>query len=258
MAQQKSLQILLLEEFKKIQRKRNNYSQRAYAKKLGLSSGALSGIMNGKRRITKAYAKKLLDRLDIPPEQLNAILAKYDTWDDQPLNNKPLRNLSADEFHLISDGLHYALLSLMETTDFKNDIYWISQKLRTSSKRINTALERLIRLGLVNKKNGKYSSSGQHCETTDDIPNSTIRQSHAETLQQALESLENDEVTTRDFTSLTLAVNPEHLSKAKKLIREFRVKMENLLESGNKRAVYKFSIQLFPISEFKIEGDQNA
>lgn len=255
MESQSSLQLLLAEEYQRIRSKRSSFSQRAFAQKLGLSSGALSGIMNGKRRVSTRYAFNLLEKLEIDPLRVQSIMTDGIVWKkDSPLNKK-IRELSADDFFIVSQGIHFALLSLMETSNFKSDLHWMSQRLGKSKTKIKSALERLERLGLIAYKKKRYSVSSEVIHSTDEIPNSAIRQSHHESLEEAIVSLEKDLVSERDFTSQTMAIDPKNLPLAKKMIRQLRIDLENLMEKGEKKEVYKLAIQLFPLTT--LSRDEN-
>ena len=53
----------------------------------------------------------------------------------------------------------------------------------------------------------------------------------------------------RDFTSMTMAIDPEKLTEAKKKIREFRRGLSEFLEAGKKEEVYRLNIQLVPVTK---------
>jgi hypothetical protein len=50
-------------------------------------------------------------------------------------------------------------------------------------------------------------------------------------IRKAVESLENDPIELRDFSSTTFAMNPKHVAYALKRIREFRRQWTQELES---------------------------
>ncbi len=53
----------------------------------------------------------------------------------------------------------------------------------------------------------------------------------------------------KDITSMTMAVDPKHLGKARSLISKFRRDLCDLLEDGDQEVVYNLGIQLYPISK---------
>ena len=112
----------------------------------------------------------------------------------------------------------------------------------------SSAIERLLKLDLLEEKNNSIVPTGIALKTPTDIENSSLKIHTAQSLDMARESLFRDEVNIRDFSTITMAIDPDSLGDAKKMIREFRKKMMNKLERKNQKEVYKLSIQLFPLS----------
>ena len=67
-------------------------------------------------------------------------------------------------------------------------------------------------------------------------------------LHLAQEKIKTVAVYDRDFSSMTLTMDPKDMSKAKKLIREFRRNFVRVMEKGSKKSVHQISIQFFPIT----------
>src|SRR5688572_20475018 len=77
---------ILLRKFQEVQIKNPRFSQRAFAQKLGVSSGALSEILKGKRSLSTSQKKRMADTLQLSPqEQLDFF------EDDLPENLRPVR-----------------------------------------------------------------------------------------------------------------------------------------------------------------------
>src|SRR5579885_2259362 len=105
------------------------YSLRAFARKLEISPAALSEILNGKRNVSKRLAERLVNNLVLPPNESKAILDLFPEPGEGrralPVGDRLGVNgqgdLSNDQFHVISEWYHFAILSLAETTDFRPD-----------------------------------------------------------------------------------------------------------------------------------------
>jgi uncharacterized protein (TIGR02147 family) len=82
----------------------------------------------------------------------------------------------------------------------------------------------------------------------------TLKKHHEQSLDLAKESLFRDDVKKRDFTTVTMAIDPKKLSMAKERIRKFEDELSDLLESGHRTEVYRLSMQLFPLS--KVEDQE--
>lgn len=239
------LQKLLQESFSKGRIKNPSYSVRAFAKKLGLSHSAVSEIMNGKRRVGVKVARRLADSLLIEPEDQEKLFVE-DKLPNQA--SKTYFTLQADQYKVVADWSHFAILSLAETKGFKFNTNWIAKRLSLSPQDIEAALQRLSRLGMIEITGGKLKLTGKAFSSPDGIPSSAVRSTHHTLLELAQNSLERDSIDKRDFTAITMAIDPAKLSEARDRIRKFRDELCRDLESGTQKEVYSLNFQLFPLS----------
>lgn len=230
------------------------YSLRSFASKLGLSPSSLSEILNGKRRVSRKIALRVTERLCLPPEQKDALLGLFPQQGtgELPEASKVYTLLSADQFHIVSEWQHFAILSLAETKGFKGRASWIAERLGIKQSEAQTALDRLLRMGLLAVgKRGDVVSTGNEFTSSDDVTSSAVKRAHVKNLELAASSLDRDAVTARDFSAVTMAIDPAHLPVAKKMIREFQDRLSLFLETGNRTEVYKVCMQLFPLTQSK-------
>ncbi len=263
MKEQIEIQNLIRSNLDQIKIKNPGFSLRAYAKKLELSPSALSEILNGKRKISGKMAAKIIDRMNLSPDVSSPVLSLFenkmkdlDFEDSDTKNESPappavidFLQLSSDQFNLIAEWQHFALLSLMETKTFKSDVAWIARKLGITIQQAHSSIERLIRLGFVFKKNRKLVTNKRALISSDNIPNQAVRKSHYNDLILAEKALDQTPVDERDFTAITVAANKKNLPKARKLIREFQDKLTLCLEQGEKDEVMKFTFYLYPLTQ---------
>jgi uncharacterized protein (TIGR02147 family) len=251
MQEQLLIQKALLTKLAESKSKNNAFSQRAFAKKVGISSGALSSILSGQRKISPKLASRIIKNLGLGPKEQSRILKSFEADKQLPklAGLKESKSISLDDFHVISQGIHFSLLSLMETKGFKSEIDWMSARLSKPKREIITALDRLERLGMVVKdKKGNYTTTGESFDAPDEIPSGVIKNAHVDSMEEAKNSLFQDEITIRDFFSGTLAINSSKIPELKKLIREFYREFELLATEGTKDEVYKININFFPMS----------
>jgi hypothetical protein len=244
---------LLQEELTRIRAKNPSYSLRAFARKLKLPPSALSGILNGKLTVTRRTGEKVLQRLGTDPMEIQRILSDLKLRTPRIAGAKPTRYLmiDMDQFHLLADWYPLAVLSLMSTEASQSNPRWIAKKLGIQIREAKSALDRLKRLGLVTKKDGKLIPSDQQFQTTTDIPNVYIRRYHLKNLELAQRAMEEDSFSSCDFSSMTMAIDPAKLPEAKSRIRDFRRSLCEFMETGNQKQVYRMSVQLFPLSDRK-------
>ncbi len=281
MKEQLAIQTLMRNRYGELRAKNSSYSIRAFARKVGLNSGALSGIINGKRNVSAALARRICDRLMLDPQERMELLGLFPEkrnyqrspsvqgsheslgvsklsessetpgfheGDERPLEATYLQ-LSAAQFRIVAEWQHFAILALMRTEGFSSDVHWIAKKLRLSQTKAEQAISRLISIGTVEKStDGTLTRASKKFRTTDDIADVSVRRSHEENFDLLKASLERDSVKERDFTHDTLAIDPKNIGMAKELIRKFQDEFAKLVESGNRTEVYRLSMQFFPLS----------
>ncbi len=234
----------LLAEFERLKAKNSRFTLRAMANRVKLSPGRLSELMSGKRRITPKAAQKIAVQLGLDPRRQ----AQFVATAQAPVRHQ-YRRLELDQFSVIADWYHFAILSLMETKNFRSSESWIASRLGISAIQVKAAIFRLQRLGLIKSENDEWISSGGHLETPSDIVSSALRKSHRQDLQRAIAALDGIPLDERDITSMTMAIDPRRLPEAKARIKQFRKDMAAFLESGVATEVYSLNVQLIPISK---------
>ncbi len=244
--------------------RRPEYSLRAFARDLNLSPSTMSEILNGKVGISpqsgRALAKKL--RLASPHDEhfYDLVSAKYS-------RNKTSRQeaqirararsrssesqISLDQFQLISDWHHFAILELADLSPKYHSAKSLVQALSLDLKTIDDCLQRLQRLQLLDMNRLPWSTATSVSDVGgDQIPSSAIRKYHQQLLKKALLALEEQSVDEREFQSSLFCIDSKDLPKIKEDIDRARtgiVKKYNHRTSKN--AVYHLGLQFFRIHE---------
>jgi uncharacterized protein (TIGR02147 family) len=207
--------------------------------------------MNGKRNVSAKMFRKIVQGLSLEAaqkENLDRLFA--DTRIIRLVTrHKPLRD---DEFQMIADWFHFALLSLFETRNFRLDPDWAAKRLKLPVSLARSAFERFERLGILTRnERNELVFTPENYASSDDIPSAAVRQSHRQLLDLSKDSLDSCEVSQRDITSMSMAIDPSKLPEAKKLIRRFREQMSAFLETGQRDEVYALNVQLVPLTELE-------
>ncbi|AFY02439.1 TIGR02147 family protein [Bdellovibrio bacteriovorus] len=253
---EKSVSKLLLQIFTKRRNQNPRYSQRAFARDLGLSSGHLSELLGDKRLPNKTTLTQLISKLGLSEEDITRFTeAAADTKKRKVEKRIPVV-LEPDQFSIVGDWEHFALVSLMKTKNFKADESWIAERLQIPRTRVQQILGQLEQAGLIRRNPDRISAIEANITTTQDVPSEMIRRSHDQKIQLALKSMKQDPVHLRDISSITMPTNPELLPEAKKLIQAFRRKLARRLgHQGKTSEVYSLNIQLFPLTKInELEG----
>ena len=242
----------LQDRLAEIQTSNPRFSIRAFAKQLKLQSGTLSLILLGKRTISSRLAEKIMNGLGLGPDIQEKVRAslKSSSIKHTPKELKSLQ-LSSDHFQLLKDWRHFALLSLLNTRDFREDPKWMALRLGANSKECSLAWSRLRRMGLVQKTtSGNWKAKYDRIKTEDDQLIPALRYSHYEGLELAKEALSEEPLERREFNWLIIALDQSDLGLLKKRIRTFR---EQIIRDFGRQTeadeVYRLNLQLFPYTK---------
>ncbi|OFZ27365.1 MAG: hypothetical protein A2381_12430 [Bdellovibrionales bacterium RIFOXYB1_FULL_37_110] len=252
----------LKSEFSLRQRYNSNYSLRAFARDLKIDSSNLSAILRNKRNLPTRRAKSIADVLKLSPKEMALFIGstyrKKMTLDKIKIIKESKRYLLDESYyHVIAEWEHYAFLQLLKVDGFKHNIEWIAKRLGISKDRANIVINNLLRLKMIElKKDGTYHRITAALETSEDIESRALQKSHIENLELAKVKLEKTEVTKRDYSSITFAVDPKKIPEAKAIIREFQEKLYTLMSVSNPKEVYIFSSQLFPTTNMEYQNEK--
>jgi transcriptional regulator with XRE-family HTH domain len=230
---------ILMSEFDKRCRRNPRYSLRSFSKTLRISHATLSHLLSGNRPVTAKTAKRLAKELGFSEGELTS----------EP---SPLPRLDDETFAVIADWYHDAILELSRTQGFRWDAKWIARRIGIGSLQTKSAMERLVRLGFMQKdKNGIWREALGN--TTTAKPNRTshaLRRNQLQILELSMRALEEVPITNRDHTSTTIAMNPADLPEVKNRIQRFRRELMDYLQRNPSGAeeVYQLSVGFFPLT----------
>lgn len=158
--------------------------------------------------------------------------------------------LELQSFRALAHWEYFAVLGLFKLKDFQSDTQWMAKRLGLSSKKIDSVLNTLVSTGLVSEdlKGNLNRSSSINLTTPSQIKDKGLRQFTIESLEKAIESLRQDRVEDRDFSTVSLTVNKKDIPKAKKMLEEFRYKFDQEIESVPGEELYKLVLGFYPIT----------
>jgi len=249
----------LKEEFQKRVDRNARYSLRAFARQLGMSPGELSEVMRGKRGLSLKSSLKIAESIGLNATETRHLvfLAQKDrsernSFPGEKLSKKNLHEptrLSLDLFKLLSDWYCFAILNLAETVDFNSSPRWIAKKLGLTVSQTITAVERLERVGLVEKSGKNWTPTKDYVLSPEGIPSEAIRNYHKQILSKAIEALDCVSVEKREISGVGIAISAEDIGKFKKDIGNFIDEMAEKYSKGTNRSeVYHLGVSFFPLT----------
>jgi uncharacterized protein (TIGR02147 family) len=244
------------------------YSTRAFARQLGVSQPFLSLLLNDKRRLaldTAIRISGILQMEDATREEFLVAVAMHSQNDqrskaflfDRLLNGAASQealhraSLDLDRRKALGDWHSVALLDLVTTDGFDPAPRWIARRLGVSEHQVIDSLERLLRLGLIEKTGSGYRKVDRHLYTDTERSEECIRGFHRQVIGKALEQLDlpgEKDFRRRDISCMSFAIDPSKLDQARKRIRKFKDDMSKLLTQGEITEVYQMNVQLFPLT----------
>jgi hypothetical protein len=229
------------------QLKNAQYSLRAFSRSLGIPHSTLSLYFRGQRQLSRPAIQKICEHIDWKGEEVSTLL-------QTPANpDSEFHTLELDQYESMSDWVHFAILSLTKISSFKIAPENIAERLGIEESYASDCMERLIRLGILEKaRNGKWIQSTLPLKVDNKVSTAATRKAQRMLIEKSVESLENDAFEDRDFNAVMFAMDRSLVPLAKEKIRKFRRKLMTELESaGAANEVYTFSMQLFPVSKKK-------
>ncbi len=251
-----------------IARKQKNqiYSLRAFARDLGMSQALLSLILNGLRPLTLRQAHKIAALLQFSPsDEKKFIECTLSTLPENARITQKIRqaklnqdssfvvkSFDTEKFHLISNWYHLAILNLTATEEYNSDSRWIAKRLGISKPEADAAIERLMLLGLLEKKDGTLKKVNMNSEWISADSKVAVRSFHHQMMEKAQNELTKTDQKSflkRSITGTSLAVDSSKMIEAKEFIREFEKEFTRRFTSKNADEVYQMNLQFFPLTQ---------
>jgi len=258
----------LKEELVRRSKRNPKFSLRSLARMLGVSPSLISEVLSGKRNLTEDLATLLCSKLgfkDLERDffvtlvrveraknvQVKTILLRK-LEQIAPEGMKP-RDLSVDQFIVVSDWYHFAVLRLLDIKDFNFTVANAAKVLGVRAMEIELALERMERLELVEKQGpGRYRKIDSLIRVQSTVPNEALRKYHSQLLQKTIEALTQQGPHERYTSTQNIALSSDQLKAAEKIFDSCLDELVKLSESRKSGAeVYHAGIHMIRLSNRK-------
>lgn len=227
-----------------------NYSIRAFARDLSIPSGRLTEIFNGKRNLTEKLGQRISEKLALSnTETLSFIetIRQEKTYKKKSLTGQ---QIPLGDFEKVFSPNAMAILSLMETRNFRSDVAFIAQRLGIAEQEASSLINSLTTLGYIKTDaKGRLKPTHTSTYTSGDVPAQAIRNFHKKVMTNVIDKLDQVDIKDRTVTSMTMAIDKNKMEAARAKIAKFRRSLTKYLETGRKTEIYTLSIQLFPVTK---------
>lgn len=255
---------VLRQRFEERHERNPSYSQRAFARDLKISASRLSEVMSKRHHLSGATAGEVARRLELEgPEQAffcdlveshtarselarkqaQARLLKYRFADEET-------QLSIDQFKLIADWYHFAIVELFKTKDCPNTAAAISKALNIPRATAKTALARLVRLGFLAVEDDGLTHGLRRGRSFVDSYASpqALRDFHSQVLARAIDAVASEPRTKRVSLSAVAAIDAQDVDEIRRdvttLINTFTTRRARQKAADH---VYCMTVQLFQL-----------
>lgn len=264
MVNQSAFQGLLIRHLESRQLANPKYSVRAFARDLHLSASAVNEIIKGERRVSVKFVEKLATKLEISVVEMSKIVDHgRDKITKKNLDsikkivqvkrkNQSSRKIEENQIEYISNWIHFAILSLIETKNFRSSPGRMAQRLGVELEQVQYALIRLQQLSLITvAKDGSISRCVSSIQTSEDVLSKALQLCHQNDMILAQQKMQQLKVDERDFTSFTFCGNPEKIKLGKQIIREAQEQLEQIMRDEEAQDVFRVCMYLFPLTKIE-------
>ncbi len=236
----------------------------AWASRLGYKSpSSLTMVLKGQRTPSSDMVRTIGEDLKMSVKekeyfQLLILLEKAHKKNKDPkeillklssLNSeKRAIALGLKEFSAISEWYFLAIKQLISTPAFIEDEDWIYRKLRKKATpaQIRNAIAIMLEMKAIGRDDsGKLIVLKEGLLTTNDVPSSAIKRHHFGMINRALEAINEQEVSERQVTSLTMKIKNEDLADAKHYIFEFIKDFNEKFSTTEANELFQLNMQFF-------------
>lgn len=255
---------MLSEALKKRQLRNPDYSLRAFARDLEVSPQKLSQVLLGKTGLSSAAAKKLVSKLNLKPLESEMFIAMVEFRHSRSQEVKRValekierierslgfKDISPNEFGLVSHWFYMAAFMLVEVQDFQADYDWIAKRLGIPRESAERAYEQLFEMGLlVVGDDGKWKRSSTNISVSSNDPSTALRNYYRQLWSVADKTLDREPVQKREFAASVVSVSEGDVEYVRDELDAFRKKLINGLSTrpGAAERIYAMTFQFFPV-----------
>lgn len=269
---------LFLKDFFEFRRDQTKHSRRPYSYAMFSAAADIKSpnylklVIEGKRNLSEAMAKKFSKAMNLTRQEMDEFVALVDfTQTENPLErNQKLKVLSdlrvgkklkageinQDTWEKVPSWVAWALHALTDQKDVSANFESLYSHLRRKAKPevVKRCLDKLMESGELSvSPDGKLEKGRLLMSGSENVPVDLVRKIQSELIYLGLESLAQDSPQDREFGAMTVALTEEEFEQLKFELRQFRkrwtkdILVKRQQSKGDR--VFQLNIQLFPLSE---------
>jgi uncharacterized protein (TIGR02147 family) len=253
---------ILKSEFETRKIKNQFYSIRAFARDLEIPASHLSRILRGQKNLSSDRAEVIAPKIfkQKGKQRLFIETVRSESAKSQKVRNHSEKilstnmtlteptNITDEKIFFLKNWYMVAILELSHLVKTL-DIPTVCLKLGIDKDQAQTAIDRLLKLGLLQFSNHKLIATETKFVSTTDIPSEAIRSFHKEMITQAIVALDEKPITERYITGQTVPIAKKDLQAFKDLILQFQKDISQLAKTSTADDVYQMNMQFFSLTK---------
>jgi uncharacterized protein (TIGR02147 family) len=256
----------LKQELSERKAKNPGFSFRAAAMKLGINSGTLVRILNGKRNLSKNVLPKFVNFLKLKSREAEyfGLLVGFDrsstvekrqkTYEEiVRLRGERKRTVGMDKYEFYRQWYFTAVREMLRLKRAPKTFDAVAAHLLppVSPRQAAVAMETLERLGFIRRKtDGTMQVAEQLITTGEKWQGAAIHDFQAGMIHKALEAMEWFPKQDRDISTVTVGLSDQGLDRTREVLGRARQEILDIEETDKKAdRVFQLNIQLFPLSK---------
>ncbi len=242
-------------------------TQRRFSELCGYkSSGALSLIVSGRRRISRAAGDRISKALGLEPAEKSHLrrMIDFSLTEDFEERAALLRKMSAtqrfaNEWKGTVDAAAFyrtwtlpVLRELTSLPDFREDPEWLSERLHHEIRPQDAAaaLAELKQLGYLQRDpDGRLRATNPIVATPAELKSDALKHHQREMMSLAGDALDSQTRERRDMRVMTVAISENQASKLKAMLTQFHMEVLDMISEDEPiEVVYQMNTQLFALT----------
>ena len=250
------------------------FSYKYFANKAGFKNkGFVFNIVKGVKNLSKTSIFKISRAMNLNKsksdyfenlvafnqakelDEKNHFYTRMETVKNRGNKKNDLPLIRKDQYDFYSSWYLIAIRSLIDMHEFNDDYKSLAKNVypAITPKQAKNAVQTLVKLGLIEKKNnGSYKIKDKTITTGKEVSSLAVANFHLETMKLAADALKYISKDKRNITGLTLGISPKTYETICEEIQNFQSKILELAEKDKDAdSVYQLNFHLFPLSNIK-------
>lgn len=258
------LREFLHDDFAERKARNPSYSLRAAAAKLGINSGTMVRIMQGKRNVGRNLLPRFIAYCGLRTKEAEyfrhlASFSRARTEQARMNAYRRMLELRRGRTKEVSRHCHAfyeewyitALREVLRIHRFEGDYHRLAAMLEPpiTVHEARRAIQVLLQLGFIVKSGKHYEVREADITTGERWEGAAIHRFQQQTIRKALEALERFPKEQRDMSTMTMCCSPEGFRRVRELLKRTRQELSRI-EEADRHAdrVYQINLDCFPLS----------